>query len=543
MTRFERLRPALILLAGALAAAPAAGQTVFVDGAVTISPAGSPLSGITVAAYTLGGSVAGTTTSDSGGRYRLALVVGTYRLLAYDLSGVWATNFYSNATSFDTSAQVNLTASLAGIDFQMARGTSVSGRVASSQGGSLSGMTVAAYNTDGSRRGFEKTNGSGVFSILLPPGTYRFAAYDDNLNYATSFYLGRATYDAATPVAVSSSPVTGIDFVLSPAAQVFGSTSDRATRLAIPGITANAYTTSGVLVGSATSGANGRFSMAILPGSVKFTAFDPAGRYAVSFFEDAATFASAPSFPLTAGQSIGAVNFFLAPATPPSAPTTLFVPAAVNAGGAGGAYFQTDLWITNPSDAALAVTVTFLPAGQDNSGRTGTPVAVAPHGQVAFTNVLQSLFGASGAGALKLSASASFLATSRTYNNAAPPGTYGVGVAGRPASASVSRGLIQGLANTAAFRSNVALMNPQTIPVTVTLALYRSDGTLLGQAPRTLAPLDWFQASTIFSFLGVSTIGPNAYVLVGSPDGSFFAYGAVNDQTTGDGTVIEAVGY
>lgn len=541
----ERLRAGALagLIACAVAAAPAAGQTAFVDGSVSLSGSGSPLSGVTVAAYGLNGAVAGTTTSDSSGRYRLAVVFGTYRLLAYDLNGSWATNFYSNATSFDTSAQVNLTASLSGVDFQMVRGTSVSGRVASSQGGFLSGMTVAAYNADGSRRGFEKTNGSGAFSILLPPGTYRFAAYDDNLSYATSFYLARTTYDAATPVTVSSSPVTGIDFILSPGARVFGSTSDRQTRLRVPGLTANAYTPAGDLVGSATSDASGRFSMAILPGPVKFTAFDPAGRYAVSFFEDAATFASAPSFQLTAGQSLGGVDFFLGPVVPASTPTTLFVPAAVNAGGAGGAYFQTDLWITNPSDAALTVTVTFLPAGQDNSGRTGTPVAVAAHGQVAFTNVLQSLFGTTGAGALKLSASASFLATSRTYNNASPPGTYGVGVAGRPASASVSRGLIQGLANTAAFRSNVAVMNPQPIPVTVTFALYRADGTLLGQAPRTLAPLDWFQASTIFSFLGVSSLESNAYVLVSSPNGSFFAYGAVNDQATGDGTVIEAAGY
>jgi hypothetical protein len=237
------------------------------------------------------------------------------------------------------------------------------------------------------------------------------------------------------------------------------------------------------------------------------------------------------------------VDFLLGAAAPPDTPVTLFVPAAVNAGGAGGAYFQTDLWISNPSDAALTVTVTFLPAGQDNSGRTGTAVPVPAHAQVAFTNVLQSLFAATGAGALKLSAAAPFLATSRTYNNASPPGTYGVGVSGRPLSASVTRGLIGGIANNASFRSNVAVMNPQPIPVTVTFALYRSDGTLLGQAPRTLAPLDWFQASTIFSFLGVSGVESNAYVTVSSPNGSFFAYGAVNDQTTGDGTVIEAVGY
>lgn len=541
MTTLQRLRRSLA--AAALAAAPAAGQTVFVDGAVTVSGSAAPISGLTVAGYTLGGTLAATTGSDSFGHYRLALPVGSYRLLAYDLNGVWATSFYSNATSFETSAQIDLTAALAGIDFAMVRGTPVSGHVTSSQEGPLSGMVVAAYNTDGSRRGFEKTSGSGAFTILLPPGTYRFAAYDDNLSYATSFYLGRSSYDAATPVTVASTPVAGIDFVLTPAARVFGSTSDRQTRLPVSGLTANAYTTAGDLVGTATTGTNGRFSFALAPGDVKFTAFDPAGRYAVSFFQDAATFASAPSFRLTAGQSLGGVDFFLGPVAPANAPTTLFVPAAVNSAGAGGTYFQTDLWITNPSDSGLTVIVTFLPAGQDNSGRTGIAVAVPSHAQAAFTNVLQSVFGATGAGALKLSANAPFLATSRTYNSASPPGTYGVGVGGRPLSASVSRGLIAGLANNASFRSNVAVMNPQPIPVTVTLALYRSDGTLLGQAPRTLAPLDWFQASTIFAFLGVSSTESNAYATVTSPGVSFFAYGSVVDQTTGDGSVIEASGY
>jgi hypothetical protein len=81
------------------------------------------------------------------------------------------------------------------------------------------------------------------------------------------------------------------------------------------------------------------------------------------------------------------------------------------------------------------------------------------------------------------------------------------------------------------------------VPVTVTFMLYRSDGTLLGQGTHTLAPLDWFQASTIFSFLGVASSETNAYVTVSSANASFFAYGSLVDQTTGDGTVIEAVGY
>lgn len=536
-----RLRPAFV--ACALAAAPAAAQTYFVDGAATVSGAGSPITGITVAAYTLSGAVAATTSTDPLGHYRLALPTASYRILAYDLNGVWATNFYSAAASFETSAQIDLNANLAGVDFAMVRGVSVTGRVTSTAGGALSGMTVAAYNTDGTRRGFQKTNSTGAYAILLPPGTYRFAAYDDNMGFATAFYLGQTSYDAATPVTLVSAPVANVNFALVPAALAFGSMTDAATKLALPGMTANAYTTAGVLVASATSGSNGRFSMALPPGDFKFTAFDPAGHYAVSFFDGAATFSSAASFHLLAGQSLGGIDFFLGPVVPPGSPTTLFVPAAVNLAGAGGTYFQTDLWIANPSDAALSVTVAFLPAGQDNSGQTGTAVPVAAHTQVAFTNVLASVAGTTGAGSLKLTASAPFLATSRTYNNASPPGTYGVGVAGRPLAASVSQGLIAGLSNNAAFRSNVAVMNPQPIPVTVTFMLYRSDGTLLGQGTRTLAPLDWFQASTIFSFLGVAGSETNAYVTVRSSNTSFFAYGSLVDQTTGDGTVIDAVGY
>ncbi|MFI5180826.1 MAG: hypothetical protein ACHQPI_05510 [Thermoanaerobaculia bacterium] len=539
MTSLDRLR--WILVVCALAAGPAAGQTVFVDGRVSASgPA--PLAGITVAAYTLKGIVAATTGSDSTGYYRLALNAGSYRLLAYDLNGVWATSFYSNATSFDTAAQIDLTANLAGIDFSMVRGFPVSGLVSSSQGGPLLGMVVAAYNADGTRRGFEKTNGVGAYSILLPPGTYRFASYDDNLSYATSFYLAQTSYDAATPVNVSAA-VSGIDFTLAPAARVSGSTSDRQSRLPAPSITVSAYNPAGDLVTSMLSDANGLFSMALAPGDFRFVAFDPAGHFAVSFYEDAASFASAPSFHLTAGQVLGGVDFFLGPVTPVATPTALFVPAAANLQGAAATYFQTDLWITNPSDAAISVTVTYLPSGQDNSGRAGTPVEVGAHMQVAFTNVLQALFAATGAGALKLDGNGPFLATSRTYNSASPPGTYGVGVSGRPLSASVSRGLIPGLSNNAAFRSNVAVMNPQPIPVLVTLTLYRADGTLLGQGTRTLAPLDWFQASTIFAFLGVGGSAANAYVTVSSPNGSIFSYGSVVDQVTGDSTVIEAVGY
>ncbi len=531
------MRPRGLLVILMLVAGPAAGETVSIRGSVVAAP----LNGITVEAWHANGVFALKTSPDAGGNYTLALGFGTYRLLAWDSNGAYATSYYSNATSFDTSAQLNLTADLSGVNFELVRGFKVSGSVLAAGGTPLPKMVVAAYNTDGSKRGFTKTDGNGAFSLVLPPGTYRFAAYDESANYATSFYSGQSSFEGATQVPISGA--FGINFRLSPAAAVSGSALDRGTRAPLASLTVAAYEPDGTLVYSTTTGANGRFTMALAPGDYKFLASDEAKHYAVSYFSDAGSFASAPSFHLLAEQALFGVDFLMSLVPPPSSKTTIFVPAAVNAGGQGGAFFQTDVWVTNMSASAITFTATFLPAGQDNSNRPGKTLALGAHSQVAIANVLDNLFQTTGAGALKLDSDAPFLATSRTYNSASSAGTFGVGIAGRPLAASVSRGIILGLSNNVSYRSNVAVMNPQPVPVTVTFQLYRADGTALGQGTQTLAPLDWFQASTIFTFLGVASAEDNAYVTVSSPDGSFFSYGSVVDQRSGDGTVTEAVGY
>jgi hypothetical protein len=528
-----------LLVVSLLGAGPLAAQTAFISGTVSASP----LTGIKVAAYDAKGILVITTSPLAGGRYTLAVPSGgTYRVLAYDDSGTYATSYYSNATSFDTSAHLTVTDQLAGVDFEMARGFKASGNVVASTGTALVGMVVAAYNSDGSKRGFTKTDKNGAFNLVLPPGTYRFAAYDEAATWATSFYSHQSSFEGATPVSVSAA-VAGINFSLPLAASVGGSAADRLTRAPIASLSVAAHTPAGDLVYTATTDANGRFDMALAPGDYKFLAYDAAKLYAVSYYSDAGSFASAPDFHLAAGQALPGVDFLMSPAPLASSKTTLFVPAAANVSGVGGAFFQTDVWVNNTSASAISFVVTYLPAGSDNTGRAGVTLTLGANSQVAIPNVLQSLFHTTGAGALRLDSDSPFFAASRTYNTSSPAGTFGVGLAGRPLSASVSRGVILGLSNNASYRTNVAVLNPQPVPVTVTFQLHRADGTALGQGTQTLAPFDWFQASTIFSFLGVSSTEDNAYVTVSSSDGSFFSYGSVVDQRSGDGTVIEAVGY
>src|SRR5688572_30495825 len=113
-----------------LCCAPLLAQTAFVSGTV-FGDGGQQLNDMTVAAYTLSGELAATTATDNQGRYLLALPAATYRLLAYDNRGAYATSFYSNARSFETSAQITLAAGqqMTNINFMLVRGFKVSGRV------------------------------------------------------------------------------------------------------------------------------------------------------------------------------------------------------------------------------------------------------------------------------------------------------------------------------------------------------------------------------------------------------------------------------
>lgn len=522
-------------------ALPAAAQFSLVSG--TVDAPGGLVSGITVAAYNAEGQLVVTTNSDVQGRYTLALPTGTYRLLAYDLRGTWATSFYSNASSFETSARLPLTQfeSVNGVNFHLVQGIQVSGRV--TVGATpLSGMVVAAYNLDGTRRGFERTRADGSYSLVLPAGQYKFVTYDDNQNYATEFYSGQTSFQSAQVVSVTG-PIPPISFNVTFGARVTGRVLDRESALPVSSVDVTAYDLAGNLVTSVTPDSTGRFSLALPPGTYKFVAADPAKHYQVSFFRDANSFASAASFNLAAGSFQSNVDFSLSP-VPNQSREAIFVSAAANAQGGNGTFFRTDVWIFNPSDSNANVTITFLVAGRDNRDAQGRSINVLPQQQVALSNILQTVFELSSmTGALKFESEQRIRVTSRTYN--VPPdstvtGTFGLSIPGLPLSSSIGRGLIAGLSNNDTSRTNVGVLNPQPNPITVTFKLFRADGTLLAEGSKGFAPLEWFQANTIFSFLGVTQPIDNAYLRIESTEGSFFSYGSVVDQKSGDGTIILA---
>jgi hypothetical protein len=523
-------RLALLLSAALLAASPLAAQSASLAGTV-LDDAGRPLNGMTVAAYNSAGEQASLLATGLDGRFTMSLPAATYRVLAYDPQGTWATSFYDEASSFETSGEIRLAAgeSRTGINIRMQPALRVHG-VVMGPTGPLAGMVVSAYNLDGTRRGFQTSGPLGEYVLALPKGQYKMVAWDDALAYGPQFYANVRSFAEASTISVTSN-VFQVDFSLQVGARVSGTAIAEGTGQALGGIEIAAYDAErGDRVAYVTSRSNGEFAFALPPGRYKFGAADPAGKYAAKFFSNAPSFAAAASFQLVAGGA-QRLDFALAAKSEPPSPTTLFIPAVINSGGGEGSYWRTDVWIYNPSQEPLTIEAAYL-AG---AAASESSIAVSPRGQVEISNILQTLFGTSGIGSLRLTAPQPFVAVSRTFTTSGA-GTFGFSIAGMETSASLGLAVLPGLAHGSAYRTNIGIMNPHEHGITVRARLYSAGGGLVAESSVPIAPLTVLQPRVEDLFGAIQFA--EGYVVLGSADGSFFSYASIVDNKSNDPTLV-----
>jgi hypothetical protein len=277
-----------------------------ITGTVT-NETGAPLPSMTVTAYrTDDGTIGGTATTNASGTYSITTGGGQYRVLAYDPSGVYATSFYADAESFETSKIVVLTSilSASNINFRLVRAGFAAGRVTGPGGNALPNITVAAYNPSGTRRGFATADAAGNFTLALPPGSYRIAAYDDALNYATTFFSNATSFESAAAVTIAASATAATNLQLPLAAKLTGIVTDRITFAPIANARVTAYASDGNVAARATTKADGRYAIAVRPGGLRVVVDDPAGKYATAYVPDAESFSTEPVVAAAVGQTV-----------------------------------------------------------------------------------------------------------------------------------------------------------------------------------------------------------------------------------------------
>ncbi len=230
------------------------------------------------------------------------------------------------------------------------------------------------------------------------------------------------------------------------------------------------------------------------------------------------------------------------------------VPIVLDATGRFGSRFSTELTLLNAGTSRADVTLTYVPAavlGASGGGRASTSLGAGE--ERTLPDVLAWLRsrglpipteGAQG-GTLRLSftglsSAPDAMAVSRTTTPAGP-GRAGLATdAPRAGDLFTERAHVFGLRETAADRSNLALLNAGTTgTVTLRVTLVAAGRRVVLPETYTLGPGAWTQLDSVLARAGLS----NGWAVVERVAGTapFSAYAAFNDNVTNDGSYVPAV--
>ncbi len=170
------------------------------------------------------------------------------------------------------------------------------------------------------------------------------------------------------------------------------------------------------------------------------------------------------------------------------------------------------------------------------------PATVAASASILFEDVVLTSFGGrSNAGAIGVYSDISPLVVmSRTYNQG-DQGTFGQTIPGRTADQAIpenARAVLVQLHENGIYRSNIGAFNTTDSSAVVTIDLYTSQGTHLGNHRINLGPYDWEQVNRIFSKVTSDPV-TNGRAEITLSGGPVLVYASVVDELTSDPSYIE----
>jgi hypothetical protein len=221
-----------------------------------------------------------------------------------------------------------------------------------------------------------------------------------------------------------------------------------------------------------------------------------------------------------------------------------FIPAAAVASGAAGAFFQTDVEVSNTGDGEAEFSFAWLPRGQDNPNPLASAdYVLAPGESRRFENALSEIFGLGpdSTGALRLvSTSESVIGMSRTYSiPVGEAGSFGQSLPAVPAAEMIPSGerrRIMFMSEDADSRANLGCVNGTDRPLQISIGMYDGGGAELDVRAMSLGPYSNNQINRLFQ----PWEPVRGYVDVWSDtDGAlFYCYGSVLDNLTSDPTTV-----
>ncbi|MBK5257963.1 MAG: PKD domain-containing protein [Thermoanaerobaculia bacterium] len=234
-----------------------------------------------------------------------------------------------------------------------------------------------------------------------------------------------------------------------------------------------------------------------------------------------------------------------APVVPGAGAYRSLVSVLAQTSGAGGTAWRTELTIFNAGSEPASIDLTLVPSAGGATLRQS--IFLASRQSRTWANTLLDLFGlGAGAGALTIDATSpsstpNLKVTSRTFTGS-PIGTYGQAVPDLTSEGMEQTLYVTGLASSAAFRTNIGMVNKSASPVGVGFTLYDANGGTVGTANVTLQA-NQFQQTSLASILpAVANRSHDALsmrITAGARD-AVSIYGSVVDNVTQDPIYLQA---
>lgn len=258
-----------------------------VSGTVTGQLSGEPISDVEIDLYDSEGNYAGYGYSDSSGNYDVpGLQSGVYKARTYIYNNQpYVNEVYENILcvssqcDIDSGTDINVSsgATTPNINFELAVGGSVSGRITDqTTGDPLASIRIEVYDSAGFYAGSVQTNASGNYSLgMLPGGSYFAVARPTGNN---SSYV-REIYDnipclfceptTGTPIPVTLGANTpNINFELGLGGSISGTITDAVIGDGIDSVEIDVYAPDGSFINSGYTDATGSYSIGgLLTGS------------------------------------------------------------------------------------------------------------------------------------------------------------------------------------------------------------------------------------------------------------------------------------
>lgn len=331
-----------------------------VTGTVT-NASGTPLANIAVQAPDSNGNpISTTTTTASDGTYTLTgLPTGTIAVRFSGNGQNYVSQYYNGKSGFSSADQFAVTSGTTtpNINAKLATGGILTGTVTNAAGTPLQGAQVQVLNCVDFAFNFNAnctatTDATGKYTIQgLATGNF-FLQFSEgtNPNLLTVYSGGSLNADQAAPVSVTAGSTTTLGAALPTGGQITGTITNASGGAVVSGVNVFAFDANGNFAGSATTDANGKYTIQSLRGGSYKLEFTGSPALVSEFYNGSSTLQGGTPVGVTQGQ-------------------TTTISASVPAAASGGRISGT---VSGPDGAPLggaAVTV-YDPAGNSVSGAT-----------------------------------------------------------------------------------------------------------------------------------------------------------------------------